>query len=114
MPDRQQTNFDSVSSTSNLYAKLINELQYRLTDEQKRKQTAAVYGALNSDYGVVFKWYERNARGAVKAVHGYPRNNGYCRVIFSQIESNGSVRQFQETACTKRTNSGNWKFYPIN
>ena len=113
MPESRNTNFDSPSSIGDLYANLFTELQYRLTREQKRKQTAAVYAALESDYGQVYRWYEHDARGAVKAVHGYPRNNGFCRVVFSQIESGNKTRQFKETACV-RSNSDSWKFYPMN
>ena len=50
----------------------IQNYHYRLTDQQKMKQTSAVYSALESEYGVVHKWFAGDAFGAAKAVHGYP------------------------------------------
>ena len=82
---------------------------FSLTENQKRQQNAAVYAALESDYGVVYDWYDSNARGAVKAVHGYPIQSGTCRVIYSMIEVKGKERHFEETACTSSGHKG-WRF----
>ena len=89
----------------------ITEIQYRLTPEQKRQHTAAVHAALESEYGTVYTWYKDDARGGVKAVHGYPIRNGFCRVVYSRIERKGRAREFTETACHKQLKQG-WKFYP--
>lgn len=83
---------------------------FSLTKEQKRKQTAAVRVALQSDYGEVFEWYEHDARGAVKAVHGYPINSGTCRVIYSMIEVKGEQAHFEETACQSSGTLNEWRF----
>lgn len=82
---------------------------YSLTGDQKKKQNAAVYAALESDYGVVYNWYEDTAKGSVKAVHGYPINSGFCRVIYSMIEVKGRQRHFEETACQSTGHDG-WRF----
>ena len=82
---------------------------FSLTDAQKRQQNAAVYAALESDYGVVYDWYDGNARGAVKAVHGYPIQSGTCRVVYSMIQVKGKERHFEETACTSSGHKG-WRF----
>lgn len=82
---------------------------YSLTAEQKRKQNSAVYAALESDYGTVYNWYEDDAQGAVKAVHGYPINSGFCRVVYSMIEVKGKQRHFEETACQSTGHDG-WRF----
>jgi surface antigen len=82
---------------------------FSLTENQKRQQNAAVYAALESDYGVTYDWYDRNARGAVKAVHGYPIQSGTCRVIYSMIQVKGKERHFEETACTSSGHKG-WRF----
>lgn len=82
---------------------------FSLTDEQKRQQNAAVYAALESDYGVTYNWYDRNASGAVKAVHGYPIQSGICRVIYSMIQVKGKEKHFEETACTSTGHKG-WRF----
>ena len=87
--------------------------RYSLTDEQKRKQTHAVYAALESDYGTTYKWYEDNAKGEVKAVHGYPINSGYCRVIYSMITVKGKSRHFEETACQSSGTQNEWVWQAI-
>lgn len=84
-------------------------MRYGLDDVQKQKQSAAVHAALNSEYGEIFHWYERDAKGSVKAVHGYPMGSGFCRVLYSQITVKGRSRHFEETACTKVGLSG-WRF----
>jgi len=106
---RDTTDYESVGSIVSRFEQLGTELGYRLSDQQKTKQTHAVYAALESNYGTVYTWYEGNARGAVKAVHGYPNWSGFCRVVYSQVEKNGEVRTFEETACTRGTNE-QWRF----
>lgn len=81
---------------------------HTLNSEQKRKQNSAVYAALDSDYGTIYNWYEDDARGSVKAVHGYPIQSGYCRVIFSLIEVKGKSRHFEETACQSSGSQNQW------
>ena len=101
-------------TTSLLFALNLLEWQsHTLTDEQKRKQTSAVYAALESDYGTVYNWYEEDARGSVKAVHGYPINSGYCRVIYTLIEVKGKSRHFEETACQSSATQNEWRWVGI-
>lgn len=82
--------------------------RYGLDSEQKQKQTAAFYTALESDYGKVISWYERDAMGHVKAVHGYPQGRGFCRVIYSQVTVKGRSRHFEETVCKKHLDDARW------
>ena len=84
--------------------------RYSLNDEQKRKQNSAVHAALESDYGTIYKWYEDDAKGSVKAVHGYPINSGYCRVIYTLIEVKGKSRHFEETACQSSGTQNQWQW----
>lgn len=97
------------SDMVNTVVRLSTNSRYGLSRQQKQKQNAAVYTALESDYGQVFEWYERDAMGAVKAVHGYPQGSGYCRVIYSMITVKGRQRHFEETAC-KETGHMGWRF----
>lgn len=101
--------YTSTSSVVTLGYNLLNDKYYSLTDIQKQKQTMAVYSALESDYGQVFHWYESNAKGGVKAVHGYPMGSGFCRVLYSTIVKNGKQRSFEETACKEAGHDG-WRF----
>ena len=99
------------SPTSSV-ALVYNYFQYKrhsLTEEQKRKQTTAVYAALENDYGMKFNWYEENAKGTVKAVHGYPQGSGFCKVIYSAITVNDVTRDYEETACQESGHNG-WRF----
>ena len=82
---------------------------FRLTDEQKRKQNSAIQAALESDYGVVYNWYESTAKGSVKAVHGYPMSSGFCKVIYSTVTVKGKTRNFEETGCQDVGHNG-WRF----
>ena len=83
--------------------------RYGLNKIQKEKQTAAIFTALESQYGKEIFWYERDARGVVKAVHGYPMGAGFCRVVMSYIEVKGRGREFTETAC-KSVEYDGWRF----
>lgn len=87
--------------------------RHTLTDEQKQKQNSAVQAALESDYGVVYNWYEQTAKGSVKAVHGYPISSGYCRVIYSMITVKGKSRHFEETACQSSGTQNKWRWVGI-
>lgn len=82
---------------------------YKLDRNQKRKQTHAVYTALESEYGQEFKWYDGNAFGIVKAVHGYPQGSGFCKVIYTTLVKKQVVRNFEETACKESGHPG-WRF----
>lgn len=88
---------------------VIQSRRFSLNDIQKQKQNAAVFSALEGEYGQVFQWYERDAMGAVKAVHGYPQNSGYCRVLYSLVTVKGRSMHFEETAC-KGTGHNGWRF----
>ena len=97
-------------------SELVNVMQilyingrYGLSEIQKEKQSAAIYSALESEYGKEYQWYERDARGVVKAVHGYPMGAGFCRVVMSYIEVKGKGREFTETACQSVEYDG-WRF----
>lgn len=94
------------ATVGNLY---VNH-QFGLDDVQKSKQSAAVYTALESDYGKVISWYERDAMGHVKAVHGYPQGRGFCKVIYSSVTVKGRTKQIEETACRNYYESEGWWF----
>jgi surface antigen len=83
---------------------------YGLDDTQKYQQTAAVHTALESEYGQIVSWYDRDAMGHVKSVHGYPQGRGYCKVIFSAVTVRGQTRQYEETACQNHYDSRGWRF----
>jgi len=83
--------------------------RYGLDTVQKQKQNAALYAALESGYGEQFEWYERDAKGSVKAVHGYPQGSGFCKVVYSLVTVKGRSKHFEETACLKVGYEG-WRF----
>ena len=89
--------------------KLWQEKEYRLNDLQKTKQTASVYSALEGDYGVAYKWYEKDAWGAAKAVHGYPQGSGFCKVVYTMLVVRDKQKTFEETACKEEGHKG-WRF----
>jgi surface antigen len=95
-----------VSTVGNIYV----SKKFSLNDVQKSKQSAAVHAALESDYGKVISWYERDAMGHVKSVHGYPQGRGYCKVIYTSVTVRNRSMQFEETACQNYYDSRGWKF----
>tara|TARA_R110000851_G_scaffold271118_1_gene423695 strand:- start:380 stop:976 length:597 start_codon:yes stop_codon:yes gene_type:complete len=101
--------YNSVNSSVTLAFNLMRDYYGRLTTAQKQKQSGAVYSALEGEYGVVHQWYDSNAMGAVKAVHGYPQGSGFCKVIYSTIVVDNKQRSFDETACKEAGHDG-WRF----
>lgn len=102
-------NYGPVGDIFTLGYRIGKDQYYTLNESQKRKQTHAVYSALENDYGKEFYWYENDAKGVVKAVHGYPMGSGFCRVVYSMIEKRGAQRTFDETACKEAGHNG-WRF----
>lgn len=89
--------------------KYYQDVNYRLDDVQKAKQTGAVYSALEGEYGIVYKWFYNDAMGASKAVHGYPQGSGFCKVVYSYIVVRDKQKSFEETACKEEGHRG-WRF----
>ena len=100
-------------STVTFALDILDWSRHTLTTEQKRKQNSAVQAALESNYGIVYNWYEETAKGSVKAVHGYPISSGYCRVIYSMITVKGKSRHFEETACQSSGTQNEWRWVGI-
>ena len=88
---------------------ILQDWHYRLDDQQKAKQTSAVYSALESEYGVIHKWFQGEAFGAAKAVHGYPQGSGFCKVIYSTVAVKNRQRTYEDTACKEEGHEG-WRF----
>jgi len=103
------TELERGSSVYQVTTNMFKWYSSRLTKQQSHKHSMAVRNALESDYGVEYSWYEDNAMGRVKTVHGYPQGSGFCRVVFSEVHINGSARSYEETAC-KETGHPGWRF----
>ena len=101
--------YGNVNSSVTLAYNFIQDRHYSLNPQQKQKQTMAVYSALEGKYGETFQWYEQNAMGGVKAVHGYPQGSGFCRVLYSTVVVDNKQRSFDETACKEAGHEG-WRF----
>ena len=108
-----KANYSPGASSLTFVIDVLDWSRHTLTDEQKRKQNSAVHAALESDYGIVYNWYEDTAKGSVKAVHGYPISSGYCRVIYSMITVKGKSRHFEETACQSSGTQNEWRWVGI-
>ena len=54
-------------------------------------------------------WFEGNAFGAAKAVHGYPQGSGFCKVIYTTVKVNNRQRAYEDTACKEAGHEG-WRF----
>ena len=101
--------YHAAVSSADLLWQFTQDFNYRLNDKQKSKQTHAVYAALESDYGMVYKWFEGDAMGAAKAVHGYPQGSGFCKVVYTTVAVKNRQRSFEDTACKEEGHDG-WRF----
>ncbi len=101
--------YGAAISSADIGWRLYQDWNYRLNDSQKQKQTSSVYAALEGEYGVVYKWFEGNAFGAAKAVHGYPQGSGFCKVIYTTVKVNNRQRTYEDTACKEAGHDG-WRF----
>jgi hypothetical protein len=81
----------------------------RLDSTQESKQKLAVLSALNGDYGDEYKWYEGDAMGIAKAVHGYPQGSGICKVVWETVYKGNKKSDFERTACVEWGHQG-WRF----
>ena len=101
--------YGGASSSVDIMWNMYKDFHFKLDDSQKQKQTSTVYAALEGEYGVVYKWFEGNAFGAAKAVHGYPQGSGFCKVIYTTVKVNDRQRTYEDTACKEAGHDG-WRF----
>jgi hypothetical protein len=101
--------YEPSTSIAHVAYNFYKDFNYMLNEEQKQKQTHAVHMALESQYGTMFKWYQGDAMGFVKAVHGYPQGSGFCRVIYTTLVVKDRQRNFKDTACKEAGHDG-WRF----
>lgn len=104
------------AETSNVFALLGNLYKYSsgsLTGEDKKKHTQTViFAAANLDTGSVTEWYnpDTNTGGRIYIVMTKPVQGGFCRLLFTQVEKDGNIRDYSEYAC-KTMDSRFWTFY---
>ena len=101
--------YGGASSSVDIMWNMYKDFHFKLDDSQKQKQTSTVYAALEGEYGIVYKWFEGNAFGAAKAVHGYPQGSGFCKVIYTTVKVNDRQRTYEDTACKEAGHDG-WRF----
>lgn len=64
------------------------------------------------DTGQEATWHnpENATAGRIKVVMTKPAQGGYCRVLLTQVEKDGHIRDYHEVAC-KTIDSQFWTFY---
>lgn len=105
-------NYTHAGTSVEIWYNFVRNNMGKLSKEDMKKQDQAVFFALNNlEEGKVVAWHnmEKDTHGFVKIVASYPHGSGYCRVVFTQIQKKGKVRDFKETACKDVAYQG-WQF----
>jgi len=97
-----------VGLTVNLYKQFSGSLSRK---DQSTHTKAIIIAAATLDNGQIAEWSnpENNTAGRIKVVLTKPVQGGFCRLLYTQVEKNGHVRDYTEYAC-KTIDSQFWSF----
>ena len=102
--------------TTNLFALITNVYKQATgTLSTKDKNThikTVVLVASTLETGKIAEWSnpDNGTAGRVMAVMTKPVQGGFCRLLFTQVEKDGNIREYSEYAC-KTMDSRYWTFY---
>lgn len=98
-----------VAVVGNIYKQVSGSLarEDRLTHTK-----TAIYAASALDTGSVIEWSnpKNNTAGKIQIIKTRPVQGGICRLLFTQVEKDGTIRNYTEYAC-KTMDSRFWTFY---
>ena len=79
--------------------------------DQKQHIKTVIFAASNLETGSVAEWTnpENGTAGRVKVVMTKPVQGGYCRMLFTQVEKDNTIKDYTEWAC-KTIDSKFWTF----
>jgi len=84
---------------------------YLNKEDQETHIRTVIFAAANLPTNDEVEWHnpKNNTAGRVKIVMTRPVQGGVCRVLFTQVEKSGTVRDYHEVAC-KTVDSQYWTF----
>lgn len=97
------------SIASNFYKQVTGSLT---GEDRKMHINTIIYAASNLDNGDVAEWSNPNSNsaGRIKIALTMPVQGGYCRLLYTEVEKDYKIREYQEYAC-KTIDSQFWTFY---
>lgn len=98
-----------VAIASNFYKQVTGSLN---GEDRRLHINTVIYAAGNLDNGDVAEWSNPNSNsaGRIKIAHTLPVQGGFCRLLYTEVEKNDNIREYQEYAC-KTIDSQFWTFY---
>jgi surface antigen len=98
-----------IAIVSNIYKQSTGSLD---SQDKLTHTKTVIYAAANLDTGSVVEWTNpsNNTAGRVKVVRTKPVQGGVCRLLFTQVEKDSTIRDYSEYAC-KTMDSRFWTFY---
>lgn len=91
---------------------MVRYFESRLNKPDAAMHTQAVYHALNNmENGQVAEWRNErsNSWGQAKIVYTWPGNGNVCRRVYSLVQTEQYVKNFEDTACYNN-NTNSWRF----
>jgi len=97
-----------ISIIGNIYKQATGSLS---SDDQKQHIRTVIFAASNLPTGEVIEWSNpaNGTAGRVKVVMTKSVQGGYCRMLFTQVEKDNTIRDYTEWAC-KTIDSKFWTF----
>ena len=107
---------DDYGSSTSILA-VVNNLYKQVTgsltgDDRRKHINTVIYAASNLDNGDVAEWSNphNGSAGRIKVALTLPVQGGYCRLLYTEVEKDDKIREYQEYAC-KTIDSQYWTFY---
>ena len=105
--------YGSSTSLFNIASNFYKQVTGRLNGEDRKLHIQTVtYAAGYLDNGDVAEWSnpDSGSAGRVKVALTLPVQGGYCRLLYTEVEKDTNIKEYQEYAC-KTIDSQFWTFY---
>ena len=99
---------NAIAIISNIYKQASGSLS---SADQKQHIKTVIFAASNLETGATAEWTnpDNGTAGRVRIVMTKPVQGGYCRMLFTQVEKDNTIRDYTEWAC-KTIDSKFWTF----
>jgi surface antigen len=107
-----RTDYHDPSNSVAIFLNIFKQASGSLSSEDRETHIRTViFAAQNLPTGEEAAWAnpENKTAGKVKIVMTRPTQGGVCRVLFTQVEKSGHVRDYHEVAC-RTIDSQFWSF----
>lgn len=107
-----RTDYTETNGVVNIIGNVYKQVSGSLSREDKLTHTKTViFAASNLETGATAEWTNpaNITAGRVRVVMSKPVQGGYCRMLFTQVEKDHTIRDYTEWAC-KTIDSQFWSF----